>query len=52
VYLYAYYSVSEAKNGLRNYFTKYNQHRPHSVLDDKTPDEFYFDNLPAPLKTA
>ena len=47
VYLHAYDSVSEAKSGLEKYFTFYNQQRPHSALDDKTPDEFYFDNLPA-----
>ena len=23
----------------------YNQNRPHTALDDKTPNEFYFDNL-------
>ncbi len=52
VYLHAYDNVSEAKNGLRNYFIKYNQHRPHTSLDDQTPDEFYFENLPTLLKTA
>ncbi len=52
VYLYAYDSVSEAKRGLEKYFTFYNQRRPHASLDDKTPDEFYFDNLPALPKTA
>jgi len=52
VYLYAYDSVSEAKRGLEKYFTFYNQRRPHTSLDDKTPDEFYFDNLPALPKTA
>jgi putative transposase len=52
VYLHAYDSVSEAKSGLGKYFTKYNQHRPHSALDDQTPDEFYFDNLPALPKAA
>ena len=52
VYLHAYDSVSDAKSGLGKYFTKYNQHRPHSALDGKTPDEFYFDNLPALLKAA
>jgi len=46
VYLHAYDSVSEAKRGLEKYFTFYNQRRPHTALDDKTPDEFYFDNLP------
>lgn len=52
VYLHAYDSVSDAKSGMGKYFIKYNQHRPHSALDDKTPDEFYFDNLPALLKAA
>jgi len=47
VYLHAYDSVSEAKTGLEKYVTFYNQQRPHRALDDKTPDEYYFDNLPA-----
>ncbi len=46
VYLHAYDSVSEAQRGLEKYFTFYNQQRPHTALDDQTPDEFYFDNLP------
>jgi putative transposase len=46
VYLHAYDSVSEAKGGLEQYFTFYNQQRPHSALDDKTPVEFYCDNRP------
>ena len=44
---HAYDSVNDAKLGLAKYFKFYNQRRPHSALDDKTPDEFYFDNLPA-----
>ena len=52
VYLHAYDTVSDAKAGLQRYFARYNQIRPHSSLDDKTPDEFYFDNLPALLKAA
>jgi putative transposase len=52
VYLHAYDSVNDAKRGLEKYFRLYNQERPHSSLDDKTPDEFYFDNLPALLKAA
>lgn len=47
VHLHAYDRVSEAKSGLAKYVTFYNQRRPHTALDDKTPDEFYFDNLPA-----
>ncbi len=46
VYLYAYDSVTAAKQGLERYITKYNHIRPHSSLDRMTPDEFYFKNLP------
>jgi hypothetical protein len=28
------------------------QFRPNSALDDKTPDEFYFESLPAMKKAA
>ena len=52
VYLRAYDSVNDAKRGLKEYFRLYNQERPHSSLDDKTPDEFYFDNLPELPKAA
>ena len=30
------------KHGLARYFDWYNQQRPHSGLDGKTPDEVYF----------
>jgi len=52
VYLHAYDSVTAAKQGLERYITKYNQIRPHSSLDRMTPDEFYFENLPAIPKAA
>ncbi|MBU1689093.1 MAG: IS3 family transposase [Proteobacteria bacterium] len=52
VYLHAYDSVNDAKRGLEKYFRLYNQNRPHSSLGDKTPDEFYFDNLPKLQKAA
>ena len=52
VYLHAYDTVSDAKAGLQRYFARYNKIRPHSSLDDKTPDEFYCDNLPAMQKAA
>jgi putative transposase len=41
VYLHAYDSINEAKKGLEKYFTFYNQLRPHTSLDDKTPDETF-----------
>lgn len=52
VCLHAYDCVSHAKKGLDNYFRFYNRGRPHTALDDKTPDEVYFDNRPALLKAA
>lgn len=46
VYLHAYDSVSQAKEGLARYFTFYNQRRPHQTFAGATPDRMYFDNLP------
>jgi putative transposase len=46
VYLHAYDSVPEARHGLARYFTFYNQGRPHSALDGRTPDMVYFAPLP------
>ena len=45
VYLHAYDSVAEAKAGIARYIDFYNSCRPHSSLDKKTPDEFYFATL-------
>ncbi len=52
VYLHAYESVSHAKAGLARYIDFYNARRPHSSLDTKTPDEFYFATLPAIKRAA
>jgi putative transposase len=45
VYLHAYDSVRNADAGLTRYFQIYNQRRPHSSLDGRTPDEVYFGPL-------
>jgi putative transposase len=42
VYLHAYDSVPEAQHSLARYFTFYNDGRPHSALDGRTPDMVYF----------
>ena len=42
VYLRAYNSVSEARVSLGQYLAFYNERRPHSSLDGRTPDEAYF----------
>ncbi len=46
VYLHAYDTPAEARQGLGAYFTFYNQGRPHSALDGQTPDMVYFALLP------
>jgi putative transposase len=46
VYLHAYDTVSQAREGLQRYFKFYNERRPHSSLDGKTPDSVYFNSLP------
>lgn len=52
VYLHAYESVKQAKAGIARYIDFYNSRRPHSSLDKRTPDEFYFASLPAIQQAA
>lgn len=42
VYLHAFESDSEVREGLKRWINYYNTERPHSSLDDKTPDEAYW----------
>ncbi len=49
IYLQAYASVAEVAAGLTRYFQFYNQRRPHSILDRRTPDQVYFNRLPHPV---
>ena len=42
VYLRAYDSVSDARASLGRYLELYNSRRPHSSLDDQTPDQAYY----------
>ena len=42
VYLRAYDSVSDARASLGRYLDLYNGRRPHSSLDDQTPDQAYY----------
>lgn len=41
VYLHAYDSPREARDGIGRYFTFYNTERPHQALGYQTPDAFY-----------
>lgn len=43
VYLRAYESVTEARTSLGRYLAFYNEQRPHSSLDGRTPEEAYFE---------
>jgi putative transposase len=51
VYLRAYETVGEARHSIGRYLDFYNGRRPHSSLDDMTPDQAYF-NLPLPRAAA
>ena len=42
VYLRAYDTVAEARTSISLYLAFYNEQRPHSSLDRRTPDEAYF----------
>lgn len=47
VYLHAYDSMTVARRRIEWYFEFYNRRRSHTSLDNKTPEEFYVQNLPA-----
>ena len=46
VYLKAYDSVLEARRQIGTYFNFYNTNRRHQGLEDRFPDEVYWDTLP------
>ena len=47
IFLNCYETAKEVKEGLEKWIREYNQERPHSSLDDRTPDEAYW-QLPCP----
>lgn len=49
LYLHSFDNGSELRQGLKGWFSFYNQERSHQSLDDKTPNEVYYD-LPHPFK--
>lgn len=54
IYLHAYEKGSEVRKGIEKWIRRYNEERPHSSLDDRTPHEAYW-NLPKagyPVKLA
>jgi len=46
VYLKAYSSITEVREGLKEYFEFYNLRRRHQSLDRRTPDDVYWSTLP------
>jgi putative transposase len=50
VYLRAYESVGDARGSIGRYINFYNSKRPHSSLDEATPDQAYF--APLPIRMA
>lgn len=42
IYLHAFETGTEVRKGLRRWIDLYNTRRPHSSLDDRTPDEAYW----------
>ena len=52
VYLRSYDTVSQARDGIGRYLNFYNARRPHSSLDAMTPDEYYYQHLPALQQAA
>jgi putative transposase len=49
VYLKAYEDVPAARAGIGGYITFYNERRPHTALDRRTPDQAYFTQQPRRL---
>ena len=45
VYLKAYETVAEARQGMTNYFRFYNRERRHQGLDRQTPDQVYVGSM-------
>lgn len=52
VYLHAYNNVPQARAAIGKYLTFYNTKRPHSSLDQQTPDQAYFNALQPILAAA
>jgi len=46
IYIKDYATPRALRNGLRDFFVKYNTRRPHQALDYKTPEDVYFKRLP------
>lgn len=52
VYLHAYESVPDARDGIGRHIAFYNQHRPHRALAGAAPDTVYYEHLAVHSKAA
>ena len=52
VYKHVYASVADARTLIGRHIDWYNTERPHSSLEDQTPDEAYYASLPKSAKAA
>ena len=52
VYKHVYASVADARTLIAGHIDWYNDERPHSSLQDQTPNEAYCASLPKPVKAA
>ena len=46
VYRHAHETVAEAEKGIADYLRYFNKERPHQELDNRTPDDVFFERKP------
>ena len=46
VYRRAYETVAEARKGIADYLRYFNEERPHQGLDNRTPDDVFYERKP------
>ena len=49
VYRHAYETVAEAGKGIADYLRYFNEERPHQGLDNRTPDDVFYQRKPLPI---
>ena len=48
VYRHAYETVGQAKKRIADYLHYFNEERPHQALDDRAPNEVFYQRKPLP----
>ena len=52
VYLHAYDSIPRFRDGIRRWMHFYNHRRKHQILEKRTPDTLYYENLNAEARAS